>query len=45
MDAKDESKGYGTEQEGTFYWYDKWVDEVRKHCKEHRNLYVPAATT
>ncbi|MCZ6535518.1 MAG: DUF3644 domain-containing protein [Chloroflexi bacterium] len=33
MDAKNPGKGFGTEVRGTWYWYDRWIDEVRKHCE------------
>ena len=33
MKAKDPAKGFGVEVSGTWYWYSRWIDEVRKHCK------------
>ncbi len=38
-DAKNSSKGYGVEIEGAWYWYEPWVDEVRKHCSANLELY------
>ena len=35
MDAKNLGKGYGVQVASTWYWYDRWIDEVRKHCKEN----------
>lgn len=34
LDAKKEGKGFGVQVEGVWYWYDSWVDEVRKYCQE-----------
>jgi len=34
LDAKNPSKGYGTEVPGQWLWYDRWVEVVRQHCKE-----------
>ena len=46
MDAKNPGKGYGVEVAKTWYWYDRWVDEVRKHCAENSDKYTrdPAMT-
>ena len=41
LDAKNAGKGYGVLVAQTWYWYDRWVDEVRKHCASHRELYSP----
>jgi hypothetical protein len=35
MDAKKPGKGYGVEVQKAWYWYDSWVDQVRKHCQEN----------
>lgn len=24
----------------TWYWYESWLKEVRKHCQENKNLYI-----
>jgi hypothetical protein len=38
--ARDPAKGYGTVVfGGDWAWYEKWVDEVRKHCTENAVLY------
>ena len=34
LDAKNPTKGYGVQIAKTWYWYDTWVAEVRKHCNE-----------
>lgn len=41
MQAKEDGKGYGTLVAITWYWYDRWVDEVREYCKNNANLYTP----
>ena len=33
-DAKNSSKGYGTEVSGQWYWYQNWIDFVRLVCQE-----------
>ena len=33
-DAKNPANNYGTKVEGTWYWYERWVDEVRKYCED-----------
>jgi len=36
LGGKNLTKGYGAMVAGkVWHWYDTWVDEVRKHCKEH----------
>jgi hypothetical protein len=39
MDAKNEGLGYGHMVEGYWYWYDSWVDVVRKHCEANAAFY------
>ena len=38
-DAKNSSRGYGVQVAKAWYWYDLWLDEVRKHCMENAELY------
>jgi hypothetical protein len=38
-DAKNTSKGYGVQIAKTWYWYDAWLTEVRKHCNENAEAY------
>lgn len=33
LKAKDKAKGFGVVVEGSWYWYDSWVDVVRSHCE------------
>jgi len=37
--AKDPSKGYGTQVEKTWYWYQNWVDKCIEHCKQQGDKY------
>lgn len=37
--AKSPNLGYGTLVAKTWYWYDKWLKEVEKHCIESGPLY------
>ena len=41
--AKDPAQGFGVTVANTWYWYERWVDEVRKHCNDHLQLYQPDA--
>ena len=38
-EAKVSSKGYGVQVAKTWYWYDTWLAEVRKHCNENAGAY------
>jgi hypothetical protein len=42
-DAKNPKKQYGTMVESAWYWYESWLEEVRKHCQQNEELYKPAA--
>lgn len=39
MDAKDAAKGYGVQVQNVWYWYDSWLEEVRKHCQANPAKY------
>ena len=40
LKARDPGKGYGVWVADKFwYWYERWVDEVRKHCRENAETY------
>ena len=39
MDGKNSGKGFGVMVAHTWFWYDRWVEVVREHCKEHEQLY------
>ena len=39
-DAKNPGKGYGVDITRQWYWYDRWVDVVRKHCADRRDLHT-----
>lgn len=38
-DAKNASKSLGTCVEGTWYWYESWLEKVRIHCKANETKY------
>ena len=38
-DAKNADKGFGVKVAKTWYWYERWLDEVRRHCHENRAKY------
>ena len=40
LDAKNPGKGYGVTISGNWYWYDRWADEVRRHCAANKDLYA-----
>lgn len=40
-DAKNPQKNYCVELGGQWFWYDNWVDVVRKECEKHPELYGP----
>lgn len=40
MDAKNPGKGYGVTVANTWYWYERWVEEVRNHCAINKSLYT-----
>lgn len=42
LGAKNPGKGFGVEVAGIWYWYERWVDEVRKHCQANAVRYQPA---
>lgn len=37
--AKNPAKGFGVDVAGTWYWYDQWLDEVKKYCIEQGNRF------
>lgn len=39
-DAKRPAKGYGVDVAGTWYWYDRWVREVRDYCADNAPRFV-----
>ena len=39
IDAKNPTKGYGNFVEGTWYWYESWLTEVRKHCVANKAIF------
>jgi hypothetical protein len=39
MDGKNPAKGFGVTVGKTWYWYDSWVEQVRRHCQENAAKY------
>ena len=39
LDAKNPTKGLGVMVQGTWYWYDSWLELVKKHCTENSAKY------
>lgn len=37
--AKGKGKGFGVYVAKTWYWYDSWLNEVKKHCAENAEQY------
>jgi hypothetical protein len=41
LDAKSADQGFGTLVAGKYWhWYERWVEEVRKHCRENKERYL-----
>ena len=38
-DAKNEKYLYGVQVANAWYWYESWLSEVEKHCKENKDKY------
>jgi hypothetical protein len=39
LDAKNPGRGYGVEIGGIWYWYERWVEVVREHCRGNAESY------
>lgn len=39
LDAKNPGKGLGVQVAHTWFWYDNWVELVRKHCADNVDTY------
>jgi hypothetical protein len=37
VDGKNPVKGFGVQVAQTWYWYETWLGEVEKYCKQHRD--------
>ena len=44
MDAKNPKHQWGVQVEGTWFWYESWLNEVRKHCQQNAANYKPVVT-
>jgi hypothetical protein len=40
-DAKNPAKGFGTSVEGSWFWYEPWLDQVREYCKAKAQQFKP----
>ena len=45
LDGKNPGKGYGVVVAGTWYWYDRWIDEVQRHCRDNKELYTSGSSS
>lgn len=43
LDAKNTKFQFGTSVEGSWFWYESWLNEVRKHCQENKAIYTATA--
>ncbi len=41
LDAKNPGKGYGVMVANAWFWYERWVEDVRKHCSDNEDKYKP----
>lgn len=39
LEAKNSAKGFGALVDQTWYWYESWVEEVRRHCQQSKDIY------
>ena len=39
MNAKQNGNGFGVQVATTWYWYESWLNEVKKHCQENSQKY------
>jgi hypothetical protein len=37
--AKDPAKGFGYQIATTWYWYESWLEVVRRYCAENKSIY------
>lgn len=42
-DAKNPKYQFGVQVEGTWFWYETWVAEVRKYCQANEMLFKPVS--
>lgn len=40
-DAKNPKYQFGVQVESSWYWYETWLSEVRRHCQENQPAYKP----
>jgi len=39
LNAKEQGDEFGVNVEGCWYWYENWVEVVRKHCRDNADTY------
>jgi hypothetical protein len=44
-DAKNPKYQLGAEVEGSWFWYEPWLNEVRNHCQKNELIYKQSATS
>jgi hypothetical protein len=44
-DAKNSKYQFGVQVEGSWFWYETWLLEVRRHCKNNQEKYKPSSTS
>ncbi len=44
-DARNPKHQYGVQVEGTWFWYESWVQQVRAHCQQNAGFYRSESTT
>jgi hypothetical protein len=43
-DARDPKYQFGVQVEGSWFWYETWVTEVRKYCQQNEIAYKPVVS-
>ncbi len=43
-DARNPKYQFAVQVEGTWFWYEAWLAEVRKHCQENETAYKPVVS-
>jgi len=43
-DAKNPKYQFGVQVEGSWFWYETWLLEVRRHCQDNEEIYKPSST-
>lgn len=43
-DARNPKYQFGVQVEGSWFWYEAWLTEARKHCQANESVYKPATS-